>query len=315
MTMSNRNAIAGEALLDDVSPERSRLASIWASVRSNPSIMFGVVVLGVVAFIAVFASYLGTIDPTLIAPSNRNFAPGTAGEMVGPDGKSFMWTYLIGSDSLGRDLYSRVLYGTRTSLIVGFSVAALSLVLGMLVGMAAGYFRRLDGIIMRFMDGLMAIPGILLAIALVSLRGASVGTVILAITIPEIPRVARLTRSLVLSIRVEPFIEAAVSAGTPTWKILFRHILPNSIAPLIVQGTFIVASAILVEAALGFLGVGISSELPTWGNIISESRTLFRLHPHGIFYPGFFLAITVLAVNLMGDGMRDALDPKISGKE
>lgn len=314
MTMSNRNTIDQEYLADVVD-KPSRLSSMWAATRANPSIMFGVVVLGFIIFIAIFAGYLGTIDPTLIAPSNRNLGSGATGEMMDRDGNSFVWTYLIGSDSLGRDLYSRVLYGTRTSLIVGFSVAALSLVFGMMIGMMAGYFRRFDGVIMRVMDGMMAIPGILLAIALVSLRGASLETVIIAITIPEIPRVARLTRSLVLSIRVEPYIEASVSTGTPTWKILLRHILPNSVAPLIVQGTFIVASAILVEAALGFLGVGISSEIPTWGNIIAESRTLFRVHPGGIFYPGFFLAITVLAVNLMGDGMRDALDPKIAGKE
>lgn len=313
MTMSNHNA-ADESTLPDVAAKESRLALMWAATRSNPSIMFGVIVLGLIIFIAIFAGHLGTIDPTLIAPSNRNLGSGATGEIIDRDGNSITWTYLIGSDSLGRDLYSRVLYGTRTSLIVGFSVAALSLIFGMLIGMVAGYFRRLDGIIMRLMDGMMAIPGILLAIALVSLRGASIETVIIAITIPEIPRVARLTRSLVLSIRVEPYIEASVSAGTPTWKILLRHILPNSLAPLIVQATFIVAAAILVEAALGFLGVGISSEIPTWGNIIAESRTLFRVHPGGIFYPGFFLAITVLAVNLMGDGMRDALDPKLAGK-
>lgn len=294
--------------------EPSRLAMVWRHLRGNPAAMFGVLVLGATVFVAVFAAFLGTVDPGLIAPSSRNRPPGSLGEFIMSGGDSRGWTYLIGSDNLGRDLYSRVLFGARTSLIVGFAVAALSLVLGMAVGMMAGYFRRLDGIIMRLMDGLMAIPGILLAIALVSLRGASIGTVILAITVPEIPRVARLVRSLVLSIRVEPFVEAAISTGTPTWKILLRHILPNTIAPLIVQGTFIVASAILAEAALGFLGVGIPPEVPTWGNIIAESRTLFRIHPYGVFYSGLFLALTVLAVNLLGDGLRDALDPKLGAR-
>ncbi|WP_378946681.1 ABC transporter permease [Mesorhizobium sp. ANAO-SY3R2] len=316
MTPSNPSGFdAEEPFVAAPAPERSWLATVWAVLRANPSMLFGVVVLGAAAFIAVFAGHLGTTDPSFIAPGSRNLVPGAVGELVDNDGKSFVWTYHIGSDNLGRDLYSRVLYGARTSLIVGFVVAALSLVLGMGVGMVAGYFRRLDGIIMRVMDGLMSIPGILLAITLVSLRGASLGTVIVAITVPEVPRVARLVRSLVLSIRVESFIEAAVSTGTPTWKILIRHILPNTMAPLVVQGTFIVASAILAEAALGFLGVGIPAEVPTWGNIISESRTLFRIHPYGIFYSGFFLAFTVLAVNLLGDGLRDALDPKIGGKE
>lgn len=296
------------------SPDVSQAKQAMERIRANPAAMFGLVVLAATAAVAVFAGHLGTIDPGLITPGNRNLVPGTTAEIMRRAGTGMSWTYVIGSDNLGRDLYSRVLFGARTSLMVGFAVAALSLALGMAVGMVAGYFRRLDGVVMRVMDGLMAIPGILLAIALVSLRGASMSTVILAITVPEIPRVARLVRSLVLSIRVEPYVEAAVSTGTPTWKILLRHILPNTAAPLIVQGTFIVASAILAEAALGFLGVGIPPEVPTWGNIIADSRTLFRIHPYGVFYSGLFLAVTVLAVNLLGDGLRDALDPKLRGK-
>ena len=212
------------------------------------------------------------------------------------------------------DVYSRVIFGARVSLIVGLSVAVLSISLGLLIGLVSGYFRRVDGIVMRVMDGLMAIPAILLAIALVSLSGASLGTVIAAVAIPEIPRVVRLVRSIVLSIREEPYVEAAISVGTPTAKILWRHVLPNTIAPLIVQATFICGSAILVEAILSFLGVGIPPEIPTWGNIMAEGRSSFQLFPHNILYPGIFLALTVLGINMLGDGLRDTIDPRMSKK-
>jgi peptide/nickel transport system permease protein len=165
---------------------------------------------------------------------------------------------------------------------------------------------------MRMMDGLMAIPGILLALTLVALWGAGLSTVILAIAVPEIPRVVRLVRSVVLSVREEPYVEAAVALGTPTPLILWRHVLPNTTAPLIVQGTYVAASAILVEAILSFLGVGIPTEVPTWGNIMAEGRMLFRVFPHTIMFPGLFLALTVLAVNILGDGLRDTLDPRLA---
>jgi len=166
--------------------------------------------------------------------------------------------------------------------------------------------------VMRLMDGLMAIPGILLAIALVAVWGGGLTTVILAIVVPDVPRVVRLVRSVVLSVREEPYVEAAISVGAPTIMLLMRHVLPNTLAPLIVQGTFLCASAMLSEAALSFLGMGIPPEIPSWGNIIAEGRSLFRIHPHNIFYPGLFLALTVLAVNVLGDGLRDTLDPKMS---
>jgi peptide/nickel transport system permease protein len=191
------------------------------------------------------------------------------------------------------------------------SVALLSAVVGLLIGVVAGYVRWLDNVVMRVMDGLMSIPAILLAIGLVSIsRGGGLGIVILAIVIPEVPRVVRLVRAVVLSIREEPYVEAAVALGARLPALLARHVLPNTMAPLIVQATFVCASAIIVEAILSFLGVGIPPETPTWGNIMAEGRTLFRVFPHNILFPGIFLAATVLAVNMLGDGMRDMLDPR-----
>jgi peptide/nickel transport system permease protein len=221
-------------------------------------------------------------------------------------------TFVMGSDSFGRDIYSRVLYGTRVSLVVGLASALLAVFFGVLCGLAAGYIRWLDGPLMRVMDGIMAIPAILIAIAVVALWRASLPTVIVAIAIPEIPRVTRLVRSLVLSIREEPYVEAAVALGTPTRKIMFGHILPNTIAPLLVQATYICAFSILLEAILSFLGVGLPPDIPTWGNIMAEGRVQFVAYPHNVFFPGLFLAVTVLAVNILGDGLRDTLDPKMA---
>ena len=264
--------------------------------------------------IAVLAPFLGTVDPTRIDPAARNKKPGTEITYRLDNGTSFKHEAYMGTDTLGRDVYSRVLYGTRVSLIVGISVAVLALAFGLVIGMVSGYIRWLDGIIMRIMDGLMAIPGILLAIALVSIWRAGLITVIFAIVVPEVPRVVRLVRSIVLTVREEPYVEGAISVGTPTWTLMFRHILPNTIAPLIVQGTFTAAAAIITEAILSFLGIGIPPETPSWGNIMSEGRTLFRIFPHNILYPGIFLALAVLAINVMGDGLRDTLDPKMSKK-
>jgi peptide/nickel transport system permease protein len=284
----------------------------WARVWRNWPVRVGALVLAALALIALAAPWLGTVDPTLFDPGSRDLVPGRIGEITTLDGEIIKHTFWFGSDSFGRDIYSRVLYGARVSLAVGLLAALLSLAFGIVCGLCAGYLRWLDGILMRFMDGLMAIPAILIAIALVAMWRGSLTTVIIAIAIPEIPRVTRLVRSLVLSIREEPYVEAAVSLGTPTWKIMFGHILPNTVAPLVVQGTYICASAILVEAILSFLGVGLPPDIPTWGNIMAEGRAQFNQFPHNIFIPGAFLAVTVLAVNILGDGLRDTLDPKMA---
>ena len=285
---------------------------LWQLAIRNPSVIFGGAILLIMVAIAICAPLLGTVDPTRIDPASRNKKPGTEITYRLDDGKTAKRTAIMGTDSLGRDVYSRVLYGTRVSLIVGVAVSIFAIAIGMVIGLVSGYVRWADGIIMRFMDGLMAIPGILLAIALVSIWRSGLYTVILAIVVPDVPRVVRLVRSIVLSVREEPYVEGAISVGTPTWTLMFRHILPNTIAPLIVQATFIAAAAILAEAALSFLGIGIPPETPSWGNIMSEGRTLFRVFPHNIFYPGIFLAFTVLAINIMGDGLRDTLDPRVA---
>ncbi len=284
----------------------------WRRVLRNWSVRIGGGMLVLLAAVAVLAPWLGTIDPTLIDPVNRDVLPGGQGQVMLLTGETFDHRFVMGSDSYGRDIYSRVLYGGRVSLVVGVAVALLSLFFGVMIGLVSGYLRAVDSVVMRVMDGIMAIPGILLAIALVAMWRASLTTVILAVAIPEIPRVTRLVRSLVLTIREEPYVEAARSVGTSTVAMLYRHILPNTLAPLIVQGTYIAASAILVEAILSFLGVGLPTDIPTWGNIMAEGRLQFQEFPHNVLFPGIFLAVTVLAVNMLGDGLRDTLDPRFS---
>jgi peptide/nickel transport system permease protein len=265
--------------------------------RRHPTVLIGIAILLVMAGVSIAAPLLAG-DPLKLTPIKRLKPPGAAG-----------W---FGTDFLGRDVYARTIHGGRISLTVGITVAAVSTVIGLVIGLLAGYVRWLDAIVMRFMDGMMAIPGVLLAIALISLAGASLGNVIIAITVPEIPRVVRLVRSVVLTIREQAYVEAAVSVGTRLPKMLFRHILPNTIAPLIVQATYVCASAIVIEAILSFLGAGTPPEIPSWGNIIAEGRIYFQVAPWIIFFPGLFLAVTVLAVNILGDGLRDSLDPKIA---
>ena len=265
--------------------------------RRHPTVVIGAGLLIVMAIVAVAAPLIAA-DPLRLHPIKRLTPPGAE--------------FWFGADFLGRDVFSRTIYGGRISLIVGSSVAAISTVVGLTIGLFAGYVRWVDAIVMRIMDGLMAIPGVLLAIALISLAGASVTNVIIAITIPEIPRVVRLVRAVVLTVREQPYVEAAVSVGTRLPTILFKHILPNTLAPLIVQATYVCASAVVVEAILSFLGAGTPPEIPSWGNIIAEGRTYFQIAPWMIFFPGVFLAVTVLAVNILGDGLRDSLDPRIA---
>ena len=289
-----------------------RQESAMQRLRRNWSVRIGGVVLLALVFIALAAPLLGTVDPTLFDAGSRDLTPGQSGEITTLDGDSIKHTFIMGSDSFGRDIYSRVLYGTRVSLMVGAFSAVVALVFGILLGLLSGYLRWLDGPLMRVMDGVMAIPAILIAIALVAMWRASLLSVIIAIAIPEIPRVTRLVRSLVLTIREEPYVEAAISLGTPAWTIMLFHILPNTVAPLLVQGTYICAAGILVEAILSFLGVGLPPDIPTWGNIMAEGRVQFVTFPHNVLFPGIFLALTVLAVNILGDGLRDTLDPKMA---
>ena len=289
-----------------------RQPSAWDRVRQSGSVRLGGLVLLLLVLIALAAPWLGTVDPSLFDPASRDLLPGKTGEITTLEGETLKHRFLMGSDSFGRDIYSRVIYGTQVSLIVGLFTAIVAMALGILFGLLAGFLRWLDGPLMRVMDGVMAIPAILIAISLVAMWRGSLATVVVAIAIPEIPRVTRLVRSLVLSIREEPYVEAAVSLGTPAWKIMGRHILPNCVAPLVVQGTFICASGILTEAILSFLGVGLPPDIPTWGNVMAEGRAQFNEYPHNIFFPGIFLALTVLAVNILGDGLRDTLDPKMA---
>ncbi|MDE2647851.1 MAG: ABC transporter permease [Paracoccaceae bacterium] len=273
--------------------------SIFRIIYGNKGLMTGLVILAVLTLIALIGPIF-TESPTSINPMIRIKPP-----------SADMW---FGTDPLGRDLFARAIWGGRISLSVGVAVAIVAVGFGLLLGLLAGYIRVLDAIIMRVMDGLMAIPGILLAIALISLTGASLFTVIVAITIPEIPRVVRLVRSVVLTVREEAYVEAAIAAGTKLPSIMIRHILPNTIAPLIVQATYVCASAMLTESILGFLGAGIPPEIPSWGNIMSEGRTYFQLCPWIIFFPGVALGVTVMSVNIVGDGLRDTLDPRIAKK-
>jgi peptide/nickel transport system permease protein len=276
---------------------RGRESSL-AAILSHPGVWAGGGLILLLLGMAILAPALATVDPIEIKPRFRLRPPSGA--------------HWLGTDASGRDVWSRVAYGARVSLFIGVAVASLALLFGTLIGLISGYVRALDGVLMRIMDGMMAIPGILFAIALVTLSGANLLTVILAILTPEIPRVARLVRSIVLTIREEPYVEAAIGLGTPTSRILWSHVLPNTVPALIVQGTYIAASAILIEALLSFIGAGLSPEIPTWGNTIAEGRDVFQRAPWIILAPGAFLAATVLAINVMGDGLRDTLDPRLA---
>ena len=285
--------------LPDILPPVKERRGISGFIYRHPTMAIGGIMLLILLFIAVFAPLLGAGDPNAIAPANRNREPSAQ-----------QW---FGTDAFGKDIYARVLYGARISLIVGFSVAILAAVVGLAIGLVSGFVRWTDGIIMRVMDGLMSIPSILLAVALMALTRASVENVIVAITIAEIPRVSRLVRGVVLSLREQPYVDAAIAAGTRTPMIILRHILPNTIAPVTVQATYICASAMITEAILSFIGAGVPPTIaPSWGNIMADGRALWEIKPYIIFFPAVFLSLTVLAVNLLGDGLRDAVDPRMA---
>ncbi|GGK26197.1 ABC transporter permease [Salinarimonas ramus] len=273
-------------------------AGFAGTLKRYPLAAIAALVLAIIGLSAIFAPLVGTTDPTALNPAARLQGASAA--------------HWLGTDHLGRDVWSRLVYGARVSVVVGLAVAALAVVVGLVIGLFTGFIRWLDPIVMRVMDGLMAIPGILLAIALVSVSGASLVTVIAAIVVPEVPRVVRLVRSVVLSVREEPYVEAAVSVGTPLPKLLWRHVLPNCVPPLIVQATYVAASAMLTEAILSFLGAGTPPIVPSWGNMVAEGRLLFQIAPMNLLYPGIALAITILAVNILGDALRDRLDPKLA---
>ena len=278
---------------------RSRSATgLMRRAARRPLPVLGSALLIILILSALFAPWLTPYDPFEMNVVDRLLPPNE--------------TYWFGTDAYGRDIFTRTLYGGRVSLVIGAAVAVAATVVGLLIGVVAGYFRTADAILMRVMDGLMAIPGILLAIALMSLTRASIWIVILAITIPEVPRVARLVRSVVLSVREQVYIQAASAVGTRFPRLMLRHILPNTFAPLIVQATYIAASAVLVESYLSFLGVGTPPEIPSWGNIIAEGRLYVQIAFWNILFPSIFLAVMVLSINILGDGLRDMLDPRLA---
>jgi peptide/nickel transport system permease protein len=290
--------VAGEAELPDILPPVKQRRGVTGFAYRYPAIAIGGTMLLLLILMAVCAPLLGTTDPSALAPSKRTRPPSA--------------DYWFGSDMMGRDIYSRVIYGARVSLIVGFSVAILASLAGLVVGLISGFVRWADGTIMRIMDGMMSIPPILLAVALMALTRGSVQNVVAAIAVAEFPRVARLVRSVVLSLREQPYVEASVASGTRTPMIIIRHILPNTIAPLSVQATYICASAMITESILSFIGAGTPPIIPSWGNIMADGRALWQVKPFIVFFPAIFLSITVLAVNLLGDGLRDAVDPRMA---
>ena len=275
-----------------------RKRGVRDTIRRHPTIVIGATLLGLMALMAIFAPYLGTVDPQALSPIRRLRWPSAQ--------------YWFGTDMLGRDIYSRTVYGARVSLTVGISVALLASGIGLAIGLVTGFSRWTDAIVMRIMDGLMSIPEVLIAIALMALTRASMGNVIFAITVAQVPRVTRLVRGIVLTLREQPYVEAAVASGTGFVLILWRHIVPNTLPPLLVQGTFITASAMITEAILSFIGAGTPPNIPSWGNIMAEGRSLFQVAYYIVLFPGIMLSVTVLAINLLGDGLRDALDPRLA---
>jgi peptide/nickel transport system permease protein len=284
--------------IDIAAPAQKRESRLRRTFRRHPTIVIGGTILGLIVLVAIFAPLLATVDPQAVSPARRLRWP-----------QERWW---FGTDMMGRDVWSRTLYGARVSLIVGLGAAIVATAGGLLLGLLTGFIRWVDAVLMRVMDGLMSIPAVLLAIALMALTQASLQNVIFAIALAELPRVTRLVRGVVLTLREQPFVEAATAAGTPLMRTLFKHILPNTLAPLMVQGTYVCASAMITEAILSFIGAGTPPNIPSWGNIMSEARSIFQVGWYIVLFPAVFLSLTVLSVNLLGDGLRDMLDPRLS---
>ena len=271
-----------------------RLAG-WTFVKRYPLILIGGGILAILIVVALAAPLVAG-DPLAVDPFHRLQKPSA--------------NLVLGADGLGRDVFARTVFGARVSLLVGLASAGSAILFGLIIGVLAGFNRQVDGIVMRLMDGLMSLPTILLAIALVSITRGGIGVLIVAIMVPQVPSIARLVRSVVLTTKERPYVEAALCGGARLPKVLWRHILPSTVPPLIVQGAYVCANAILTEAGLSFLGAGVPPEIPSWGNMISSSRVYLSIAPWTVFAPGIALALMVLAVNLLGDGIRDALDPR-----
>lgn len=271
------------------------------ALLKNPNMLTGFVILAIISFFTIFAGYVDRYPPLKLEPLDRLQSPSLE--------------HWFGTDNTGRDVYSRTIHGGRVSLLVGFTVAILTVCAGMVIGLISGYDRRADMVIQRFMDAIMSFPTLLLALALIAMLGSSITNVIIVITVVDTPRMVRIVRAQVLALREYQFVEAARALGAPTWRILLLHVAPNTFAPVMVQATFIFATAILVEAGLSFLGLGIPPDLPSWGNILALGRTYLQTAVWVSFFPGLILTITVLAINLVGDGLRDALDPKLARRE
>ena len=297
--VAERQQGADEALArrGAIERNRERLAAFRGLMRQNPNMAFGLAIIGLAVLMAIFAPLITRIDPQALDPVNRLQAPSAAA--------------FFGTDSVGRDVFSRTIYGSRLSLAIGLCVTLATIVSGVAIGIVAGYNKLADNIIMRFMDGLMAFPSFLLAIALVALLGASFQNVVIALSVVETPRVARIVRGSVLSLRERQYVEGALAVGAMPLRILAYHIFPNLVAPLTVQATYVFALAILVEAGLSFLGAGVPPFIPSWGNMMGEAKLYMQLAVWTIFFPGLFLSLTVLGANLVGDGLRDTLDPRL----
>jgi peptide/nickel transport system permease protein len=269
----------------------------WVAFIRQANIAIGGASVLLIVLLALLAPALARYDPQQIEVLSR---------LLPPSGQ-----FWFGTDQQGRDIYSRVLFGARLSLSVGFSVALVTVLFGTLIGLIAGYYGRVSAVIMRVMDGMLAFPSIILAIGIMAARGASTANVVLALTIVGVPSLVRIVRSVVLSLRETQFVEAARAVGSADWRILYRHILPNTFSPLIVQATYIFAVAVLGEATLSFLGAGAPPDEPSWGVMLNESRSVLQQAPWAVFFPGAAITLTVFALNLLGDGLRDILDPQL----